>query len=408
MRFLNVTAVLEVDISIGKGEAVNSTTAIFRQFDAPDFEEIEDYAVLSHCWGVEKEGEKEVSFKEMNKLLTIGEEMRNEIRRRTGYKKIVDTCRQAEKDDLKWVWVDTCCIDKRSSSELSEAINSMYQWYENAKLCYAYLHDTVGNSWTTRTPKWFSRGWTLQELVAPKVVRFFDQKWECIGDKKRLAAVLSGITRIPTPVLTEGLDSVRPSVARIISWAADRRTTREEDRAYSLLGLLGVHMPMLYGEGKNAFRRLQFEIMRTSNDQSIFAWGHSREHGWSGSFLADDPSCFGDCDQVHLLTPNMLKKTLWKDIPKHELSTPAKQWETFTVTNNGIEICLPTATCGSLSVVRLACQNSSMEIITIYLKHHDFTCFRVFSAPIPSSGEVEFKWHLFPYREVKYLSRFYM
>ncbi|KAI6041072.1 HET-domain-containing protein [Pisolithus marmoratus] len=269
------------------------------------------YAILSHCWGVEEEGEKEVLFEDMKQLLTMSDKERKEIRGRTGYKKIIATCRQAQEDELEWVWIDTCCINKESSSELSEAINSMYKWYANAELCYAYLHDTLGDSWTKRiesmaTPKWFSRGWTLQELIAPKGVDFFDQEWEWIGDKAKLVWTLSEITRIPEKVLKEGLqkalssvkDCERPSVAQIISWAADRTTTREEDRAYSLLGLLGVHMPMLYGEGKNAFRRLQLEIIRTSNDQSIFAWGWTRKSGWSSSFLADDPSCFRDCNRL--------------------------------------------------------------------------------------------------------------
>ncbi|KAI6041049.1 heterokaryon incompatibility protein-domain-containing protein [Pisolithus marmoratus] len=290
MRLINVAAVLGIESNIDPGKEVNTATEIFGEFYGADLEE-KEYAILSHCWGVVKQGEKEVSFKEINKLLVMSEGMRNEIRGRTGYKKIIDTCRQAQKDRLEWVWIDTCCIDKNSSPELSEAINSMYKWYANAELCYAYLHDTEGDpwqhgrmhSWEDRqksTPKWFSRGWTLQELIAPKVVHFFDQKWERIGDKAELAWTLSGITRIPGRVLKEGLqkaltsvhDYERPSVAQIFSWAADRTTTREEDWTYSLLGLLGVHIPLLYGEGKNAFRRLQLEIIRTSNDQSIFAW----------------------------------------------------------------------------------------------------------------------------------------
>ncbi|KAI5988168.1 hypothetical protein EDD15DRAFT_2172695 [Pisolithus albus] len=121
-----------------------------------------------------------------------------EIRRRTGYKKIIDTCRQAQKDGLDWVWVNTCCVDKRAQiPELSEAINSMCKWYANAKLCYTFLHDTIWESWPRKgsklTPKRFSRGWTLQELIAPKVVYFFDRKWECIGDKAELARILSDI-----------------------------------------------------------------------------------------------------------------------------------------------------------------------------------------------------------------------
>ncbi|KAI6041053.1 heterokaryon incompatibility protein-domain-containing protein, partial [Pisolithus marmoratus] len=284
MRLLDVATMLNLETSFDAEKNVPRMTKVLKEFYGPGLAK-KEYAILSHCWGVEEEGEQEVLFEDMKQLLIVSDEERKEIRTRTGYMKIIDTCRQAQKDGLEWVWIDTCCINKESSSELSEAINSMYKWYANAELCYAYLHDTLGDSWTKEiesmaTPKWFSRGWTLQELIAPKVVHFLDRKWERIGDKAELAWALSEITPIPEKVLKEGLQKAsssvndqHPSVAQIFSWAAGRTTTREEDRAYSLLGLLGVHMPMLYGEGKNAFRRLQLEIIRTSNDQSIFAWG---------------------------------------------------------------------------------------------------------------------------------------
>ncbi|KAI6019200.1 heterokaryon incompatibility protein-domain-containing protein [Pisolithus marmoratus] len=308
MRLIDVAAILDIETNIDQGKEVDTTHKIFGEFYGPDLDE-KEYAILSHCWGVARQGDKVVSFQEMEKFVAMSERKRTEIRGRTGYK-IINTCRRARKDGLNWVWIDTCCINKESSSELSEAINSMYKWYANAELCYAYLHDTVGNSWTSRRgsmapPKWFSRGWTLHELIAPKVVQFFDQEWERTGDKAELADVLSRITQIPWQVLKEGLQKAssvynfpRPGVAQIFSWAANRTTSREEDRAYSLLGLLGVHMPMLYGAGKNAFRRLQLEIIRTSNDQTIFAWEWTRQSGWSCRILADDLSHFKDC-QCH-------------------------------------------------------------------------------------------------------------
>ncbi|KAG6330763.1 hypothetical protein ID866_8325 [Astraeus odoratus] len=288
---------------------------------------------------------------------------RSGLRSYSGYKKIIDTCRQAHVDKLEWVWVDTCCINKESSSELSEAINSMYQWYANSRLCYAYIHDIddftlptdkderrfeAFNGW----PKWFSRGWTLQELVAPKKILFFNRKWEFIGDKQSLASAIGGITRIPYPILVYGLSSNRPCVAGIMSWSADRRTTREEDRAYSLLGLFGVHMPMLYGEGKNAFKRLQLEIIRTSNDQSIFAWdprGHLRR---TGSVLADDPSLFRDCSKITKLETDEFIK--YCEGEPHA----AERIGTFPVTNRGIQIWMPLQRYrGSRSVfkAKLAC-----------------------------------------------------
>ncbi|KAI6143073.1 heterokaryon incompatibility protein-domain-containing protein, partial [Pisolithus tinctorius] len=235
------------------------------------------YAILSHRWGAE------VGYKEMIGLMKMEERKRDEVRRRDGYQKIIKSCEQAMNDGYKWLWIDTCCIDKRSSSELSEAINSMYRWYQNAQVCYAYLNDVdesvfpvkrdgnkfhKSNGW----PEWFVGGWTLQELIAPRRVEFFNKDWVSIGCKRQLALMLERITHIPRELLKDGLAGQRFSVAQIMSWAADRKTTRVEDRAYSLMGLFGVSMPMLYGEGEKAFERLQLEIIRVSNDQSIFAW----------------------------------------------------------------------------------------------------------------------------------------
>ncbi|KAI6143794.1 hypothetical protein BKA82DRAFT_65217, partial [Pisolithus tinctorius] len=250
---------------------------------------------------------------------------------RYGYQKIRNSCLQACHNGLHWLWVDTCCIDKRSSAELSEAINSMYAWYANSDRCYAYLHDTDANALPTDPdndkfaesngwPKWFSRGWTLQELIAPEDVHFFNRNWEYITRKRKCPRALSTITRISVDVLEKGLSWSYPSTAQIMSWAADRRTTREEDRAYSLMGLFGVHMPMLYGEGKKAFLRLQLEIIRMTNDQSIFAWGWSRSGGLANSFLAKDPSDFHGCS-------SQLRK----------LVSLEEQFQTFTVTNHAAD-----------------------------------------------------------------------
>ncbi|KAI6038279.1 hypothetical protein EDC04DRAFT_2896691 [Pisolithus marmoratus] len=360
----------------------------------------------------------------MDRFVTAGEEERNEVRRRTGYKKIVNTCTQAQKDDLECLWIDTCCIDKKSSSELSEAINSMYEWYQGGQLCYVYFHDTVGDILThwdesMTIPKWFSRGWTLRELVAPSVVQFFDQNWECIGDREQHASILNRITRVPTSILEIGFGGSCPSVAQIMSWAADRTTTREEDRAYSLLGLLGVQMPMLYGEGSNAFRRLQLEIIRKSNDQSIFAWGWSRMAGLSESFLADDPSWFRDCSDVISLTPDEFIKALAKDLPEDELrKIPAKRFRTFTVSNDGIQIWLPTATYGPFSEVKLACCQTTdrwqeypdphdMPLITMNVALFPSDCFRFFGYfPKPATTTVKFTQLFLPYESAKCPSSF--
>jgi hypothetical protein len=245
---------------------------------------------------------------------------------------------------VSWIWIDSCCIDKRSTAELSEAINSMYVWYQRAQLCFAYLADVLEHDSAKQSEKgpfekssWFSRGWTLQELLAPEYVIFCDASWDMIGHMCKRCAYrdssgcpdgdpegfghnllteVSQITAIPETALADferperirfipGNEDarLRPSVAQIMSWASKRETTLPEDEAYCLLGLLDVQMPLLYGEGRYAFRRLQEEIIKNSRDQSIFAW---REPPWSeapdelgtGRFpgvLAESPEYFSDC-----------------------------------------------------------------------------------------------------------------
>jgi len=217
-----------------------------------------------------------------------------------GAKKIKLASEQARKEDLEFVWVDTCCIDKASSAELSEAINSMFSWYENASICYAYLEDVfIGDSPDSipnielkiENSKWFTRGWTLQELIAPIKVHFFDKHWVEIGNKSNLLDLLSRVTTIPTDVLTNPSNRRASSAARKMSWAAKRNTTRVEDSAYCLLGIFGVNMPLLYGEGKKAFIRLQEEILKETDDHSLLAW-ESDPHSDFVGVLADSADGF--------------------------------------------------------------------------------------------------------------------
>ncbi|KAI6109092.1 heterokaryon incompatibility protein-domain-containing protein, partial [Pisolithus thermaeus] len=271
MKLLDIEVVLNV---VDKGvRQAKYKPEVLKELD----DTTTSYAIVSHRW------EEEVKFEEMIGLMMMKKEERTEVKRRRGYRKIVKSCERAAKDGYKWLWIDTCCIDKRSSAELSEAINSMYRWYQNAKICYVYLSDVGESTFPIKRdddkfpqsngwPEWFARGWTLQELIAPKEVEFFNEGWALIGNKRRLAPTLQVITEIPCEVLTGGLAGKCLSVAQIMSWAADRETTRVEDRAYSLMGLFGVNMPMLYGEGRKAFRRLQLEIIREFTDHSIFAW----------------------------------------------------------------------------------------------------------------------------------------
>jgi hypothetical protein len=241
---------------------LNTRKLKFKEFFQPP-----PYAILSHRWGTD-----EISFDSY---------MSGQILGGPGYHKILSCCQFASRRGREWVWIDTCCIDKRSSAELSEAINSMWEWYGKAQECYAYLLDvrsspTRGHFDTKvgEPSAWFSRGWTLQELLAPRVVIFCDKNWRVIGQKqdREILEEITKITSIPLRCLASHFALSHASVAQKLSWASRRVTTRAEDIAYCLLGLVGVNMPLLYGEGNKAFLRLQQEIIRQTDDESIFAW----------------------------------------------------------------------------------------------------------------------------------------
>ena len=240
------------------------------------------YDILSHTWG-----DEEVSFAQYSKP---------ESRRLAGFKKIWKSCSLAK---CQYVWVDTCCIDKSSSAELSEAINSMYKWYQNSNICLVYLSDMIQgerfdqNLENLRRCKWFRRGWTLQELLAPKTIYFHDRDWIYIGSRTNMSGILSKITGINETSLWNPRGA---SIAQKMSWAANRQTTRTEDTAYCLLGLFDVNMPLLYGEGDKAFKRLQLEILQSSSDESIFAW--TDERYWTSGLLADSPDAFASSGDI--------------------------------------------------------------------------------------------------------------
>jgi hypothetical protein len=252
---------------------------------------IPPYAILSHTWG-----DDEVSFQEFNQA---SETENEKITTKEGYRKIVATCDQALNDGYGYAWVDTCCIDKTSSAELTEAINSMFGWYRQSQVCYAYLsdftHDTKDDIEAKfRKCRWFTRGWCLQELLAPRRILFFNQKWQEIGAKSLMCRLISDLTGVPEAVLhtPPKKDIQEFPIAARISWIAKRHTTRIEDMSYSLLGILNVNMPMLYGEGQKAFLRLQEEIIKKYNDLSIFAWdGEATASGFM-PILAASPSSF--------------------------------------------------------------------------------------------------------------------
>jgi len=262
---------------------------------------IPPYAILSHTWGKE-----EISFKEMADLTNV------DIHKE-GYRKIDMACQVAAANGYEHIWIDTCCIDKSSSAELTEAINSMYNWYMRAEVCYVYFYDLMmaptldgeGDDPALKTRedlakcKWFFRGWTLQELIAPRNIIFFDKDWETVGCKQSLVHELSTITNISETILQHKQDLSSVSVAQKMSWAAHRHTTRVEDTAYCLLGIFGVHLHFIYGEKDRAFRRLQEAILTSGSDLSIFAWRrprstHNNQSREYCGVLASEPSWFSE------------------------------------------------------------------------------------------------------------------
>ncbi|KAF2488658.1 HET-domain-containing protein, partial [Lophium mytilinum] len=232
-------------------------------------DDVPDYAILSHTWG---DANEEVTFKDLAD---------HTAKEKEGYKKIDFCGKQAATDNLQYFWIDTCCIDRASSAELQESINYMWRWYRESKRCYVCLSDVSKkdeddqaddfvkeesetnhlarstSKSTFRRSKWFTRGWTLQELIAPSSVEFFSLEGVRICDKKSMEQQIHKITGIAIRALRGDALSTFSFDERM-SWAVKRNTTREEDQAYSLLGIFDIHMTLLYSEGKeNAFARLE-------------------------------------------------------------------------------------------------------------------------------------------------------
>jgi hypothetical protein len=258
-------------------------------------DKIPPYAILSHTWG-----EEEVSLQEMQSREATGIDIQ-----KAGYQKIKKCCKTSATDGYEYVWIDTCCIDKTSSAELSEAINSMFRWYKMAEVCYSFLSDCPSGDHPTKEDsafarsRWFTRGWTLQELIAPTNLIFFNRDWVDIGTRCSLREKLTPITGIHSGVFAGRIPSSY-SIAQRMSWASRRQTTRIEDTAYCLMGIFGINMPMLYGEGGRAFMRLQEEILRTTEDQTIFAWRSDSTPSYGYSLLASHPSAFTESSSIEV------------------------------------------------------------------------------------------------------------
>lgn len=342
MRLINVEKFLKDEVSV------------LEVFAGP----LPKYVILSHTWGDEEVTIQDMSSKSAAKM--------------KGYSKIRKTCELAHTINIPYAWIDTCCIDKTSSAELSEAINSMYRWYAQAELAYAFLVDWKPHviqelperENSSATPnvdeedlskcRWFTRGWTLQELIAPEELDFYDSSWNYRGTRVDMAEVLASITGIDKAVLYNAKRLTATPVARRMSWAAGRRTTREEDRAYSLLGIFNINMPMLYGEGEKAFVRLQETILSETNDMSLFAWKSvpTPNLSYRGIF-AHSPTEFSDCGMLS------------------SISAPGFG-EDFALTNKGVRINTDLAETGT--VLRLNCfveHSGTFKEVGIYLKKTD-------------------------------------
>lgn len=235
-----------------------------------EHDNVPPYAILSHTWGPDSE---EVTYKDL--VEGTGKD-------KAGYAKLDFCVKQSALHGLEYFWVDTCSIDKSSSAELTEAINSMFNWYHNAARCYVYLSDvsiaehatdpqSSRKTWETafRNSRWFTRGWTLQELLAPASVEFFSKEGHSLGDKKSMESTIHTVTSIAVEALSGKKRLTDFTVQERMAWATHRKTKRPEDKAYSLLGLFAVFMPLIYGEGEeNAFERLREQINKSSRGKS--------------------------------------------------------------------------------------------------------------------------------------------
>ncbi|KAI0746286.1 heterokaryon incompatibility protein-domain-containing protein [Daedaleopsis nitida] len=346
------------------------------------------YAILSHVWG-----DHEQPFQDTQELALIHENPREHVP-----DKIKKCCMCAEMHGFKLLWIDTCCIDKTSSAELSEAINSMYQWYAAATVCYVYLEDVWGWPADISLPevavevtpslnilgspvfqrlcssRWFTRGWTLQELIAAKKARFVTRDWHLLGTKEELAALLTLVTGVNADVLTFSKSVTSIPVAERMSWASRRQTTRLEDEAYSLMGIFGVSMPTIYGEGRRAFRRLQEEVMKSCADHSLFVWGPTVSFparflrnapkpraAPNQSLFADSPADFDEAFRIAPMPIDVFWDALRQQLLQthttvsESLRTAMQRMPEFTVTSYGIRAHLPIIEGHTISVAILAC-----------------------------------------------------
>ncbi|ETN38886.1 uncharacterized protein HMPREF1541_06927 [Cyphellophora europaea CBS 101466] len=342
------------------------------------------YAILSHRWG-----DNEVTYRQymaLDKSLLRAQTPRAYS---SGLDKILWGCHMARRNNLRYFWIDTCCINKNNEddqTELSASVMSMWKWYHEAAICYIFLATiTLSAAEVERDPnafmewhhskdsedrdygrpaEYFRRGWTLQELLAPRRAIFFNATWSFIGSRLQLVDQIYNATNIAKQYINSNEGIRLASIAARLSWAGGRETTREEDRVYSLIGLFDINMDIRYGEGyERAFYRLQKEIVENDPSEDIFAWT-SDKLAKSG-LLAPDIDCFansGDIDRIwtqdkepHQLTSKGLR-----------LHITARLWEMARESAQANNHPHPTVVL-PLAAGRRNKQTKEVEVVTIML-----------------------------------------
>ncbi|KAI0914589.1 HET-domain-containing protein [Ustulina deusta] len=327
---------------------LDTTTYELRSDLQPIFRQ-EGYAVLSHRWVGQ-----EITFDQL-KDETAGLRSGKAPARTPQVDKIRGAAQTARDLGIRWIWIDSCCIDRANAVEQTESINSMFKWYRDAKVCITYLSDVQKDEPRVDAPGperldsverdgpsiWFSRGWTLQELLAPQDMRFYDKDWNFIGTRMTLARLLERTTGIDSHYLTGEKHFGTACIAAKMSWMAGRTTTRVEDIAYSMLGIFNINMTTQYGEGMRAFMRLQQTLLSTSKDESLFAWRMPERDAWAKFTCGAAQDIAWEADEWGLLAPS---PDWFKDsvhvITEHppEIGRPLKAFE---MTQGGIVAPIP-------------------------------------------------------------------
>lgn len=308
-------------------ELISGEQEIFKQ---------DGYAILSHRWVGQ-----EITFDQLADHIDDLKRAPEKSLFTPQLAKIRGACDRAREQGIRWMWIDTCCINKASTVEETESINSMFRWYRDAKVCITYLFDVDARTASRAKPydqatnskekmkrsvfqsihgdgpsEWFSRGWTLQELLAPHTMQFYDTNWIFIGTKNDLSIELERITGIEAAYLTGEKHFRKACIATKLSWQAGRTTAREEDIAYSMLGIFNIIMTPQYGEGSRAFMRLQHALLTSTTDESLFAWHmphpsagdkydieHNAQVHWARDewgLLAPTPAWFRGCEKFRI------------------------------------------------------------------------------------------------------------